>query len=146
MQTKAAAFQQYNQAAILDQLISQMPEMVRSIAEPLNRVDKITVVSTGGDGEGGGTTGVNRIAGDMTSLVAQVPALLEALTGIKMDELLKNVPGTDDNYRKRGSTSTPARTPSGEPRPPYVDAEPVDDAPAEDEEATVAAASDGRSS
>lgn len=146
MKTKAAAFQQYNQAAILDQLISQMPEMVRSIAEPLNRVDKITVVSTGGDGEGGGTTGVNRIAGDITSLVAQVPALLEALTGIKMDELLKNVPGTDDNYRKRGSTSTPARTPSGEPRPPYVDAEPVDDAPAEDEEATVAAASDGRSS
>lgn len=127
MQVKAAAYQEYNQAAILDQLIAQMPEMVRAIAEPLNRVDKITVVSTGGDGQGGGTTGVNRLAGDMTSLVAQVPALLEALTGVRIDELLKHVPGTENNYHESGPRSTPARSPrSTEPRPPYVDAEPVD--------------------
>jgi flotillin len=139
MQIKAEAFQNYNQAAILDQLIGQMPEMVRAIAEPLNRVDKITVVSTGGDGENGGATGVNRLAGDMTSMVAQVPALLEALTGIRMDELLKHVPGTQENYRKRSTAPTPARTPSSsEPRPPYVDAEPVD---GENKEATVASAS-----
>jgi flotillin len=138
MQIKAEAFQNYNQAAILDQLIGQMPEMVRAIAEPLNRVDKITVVSTGSDGEGGGATGVNRLAGDMTSMVAQVPALLEALTGINMEELLRHVPGTQENYRKRGNAPTPARTPSSsEPRAPFVDAEPVD---GEDEEATVAAA------
>lgn len=127
MQVKAAAFQEYNQAAILDKLLSEMPEMVRAIAEPLNRVDSITVVSTGGDGHGGGTTGVNRLAGDMTQLVAQVPALLEALTGIRMDELLKHVPETGEVYRKGGAKPTPARTPSNrEPRAPYVEAEPVD--------------------
>lgn len=126
MQVKAAAFQEYNQAAILDKLLSEMPEMVRAIAEPLNRVDSITVVSTGGDGQGGGTTGVNRLAGDMTQLVAQVPALLEALTGIKMDELLKHVPETGEVYRKGGAKPTPARTPSSRlPRAPYVEAEPV---------------------
>ncbi len=126
MQIKAAAFQEYNQAAILDKLIGGMPEMIRAIAEPLNRVDSITVVSTGGDGQGGGTTGVNRLAGDMTQLVAQVPALLEALTGIRMDELLKHVPETGETYRKGSGKSTPARTPSSrEPRAPYVEAEPV---------------------
>lgn len=145
MQIKAAAFQQYNQAAILDQLIGQMPEMVRAIAEPLNKVDSITVVSTGGDGQGGGATGVNRLAGDMTSLVAQVPALLEALTGIKMDEMLKNVPQTQDQRGRRGGGSTPARTPSdGEPRPPYVDAEPVEEE--QEEEASVGAGQDSRTS
>ena len=122
MQVKAAAYQEYNQAAILDQLLAQMPEMVRAAAEPLNRVDKITVVSTGGDGENG-STGMNRITNDMTTLVAQVPALLESLTGVRLDELLKHVPGTQDNYRSSGKTAT-ARKPSAE-RAEVVDAEPV---------------------
>ena len=129
MQVKAAAFQEYNQAAILDKLLTQMPEMVRAIAEPLNRVDKITVVSTGGDGDGG-TTGMNRITGDMTTLVAQVPALLEALTGFKMDEMLKNMPATKDTYKK----SQPARKPA-ESTTEVVTAEPVT-VPAEDEDVT----------
>lgn len=126
MQIKAAAFQEYNQAAILDKLLTEMPDMVRAIAEPLNRVDSITVVSTGGDGQGGGTTGVNRLAGDMTSLVAQVPALLEALTGIRMDELLKHVPEAGERYSSAAGR-TASRQPSGrETRAPYVDAEPVE--------------------
>jgi flotillin len=130
MQVKAAAYQQYNQAAILDKLLTQMPEMVRAAAEPLNRVDKITVVSTGGDGDGG-TTGMNRITGDMTNLVAQVPALLEALTGFKMDEMLKNVPGTQDTVGSANRTR-PARRPASENNH-VVEAEPVT-VPAEDED------------
>ncbi len=125
MQVKAAAYQEYNQAAILDQLLAQMPEMVRAAAEPLNRVDKITVVSTGGDGENG-STGMNRITNDMTTLVAQVPALLESLTGVKLDELLKHVPGTQDNYRKSPKTAA-ARKPAAEDAE-VVEAEPVEEA------------------
>lgn len=125
MQVKAAAYQEYNQAAILDKLLEQMPEVVRAAAEPLNRVDKITVVSTGGEGTG---TGVNRVTSDVTNMVAQAPALMEALTGFKLDELLKNVPGTQGNYRKSTKTE-PARKPSSE-EAEYIDVEPVD----EDEE------------
>lgn len=126
MQVKAAAYQEYNQAAVLDKLLSQMPEVVRAISDPLTKVDKITIVSTGVDGENG-TTGVNRIAGDMTSLVAQVPALLETLTGVNIEELLKSVPKTDDNYRRSGDNGSRARRSqrtgsSG----PVVNAEPVD--------------------
>lgn len=131
MQVKAAAYQEYNQAAILDQLLEQMPEMVRAAAEPLNRVDKITVVSTGGDGENA-TTGMNRITGDMTTLVAQVPALLESLTGFRLDELLKNVPGTQDNYRQSSRTAQ-ARKPSEETTE-VVDAEPVEESDEEQSE------------
>jgi flotillin len=124
MQVKAAAFQEYNQAAVLDKLLSMMPEVVRAISEPLSKVDKITVVSTG-DGQNS-TTGVNRLAGDMTSLVAQVPALLEGLTGVKLEDLLKHVPETGAGYRQHGERVTPARKPERkEPPTPVVEAEPV---------------------
>src|SRR5579862_877302 len=48
MKVKAAAYQEYNQAAVLDKLLTGMPEIVRAISEPLSKVDKVTIVSTGG--------------------------------------------------------------------------------------------------
>src|SRR5712691_10233913 len=52
MKVKAAAFREYNQAAVLDKLLTGMPEMVRAIAEPLSKVDKVTIVSTGNGNDG----------------------------------------------------------------------------------------------
>jgi flotillin len=88
MQLKAGAFQDYNQAAILDKLLAGFPEVVRAFAEPLSKVDKITVVSTG---SGSDSAGVHRITGDIAQMVAQVPALFEALTGKKVSELMDRV-------------------------------------------------------
>jgi flotillin len=64
-----------------------MAEVVRAMAEPLSKVDKITIVSTGNDG----ATGANRITGEMTKIAAQVPALFEALSGMNLQELMSNV-------------------------------------------------------
>ncbi len=47
MNVKAEAYQEYNQAAVVDKLITGLPEIVRALAAPLANVDKITVVSTG---------------------------------------------------------------------------------------------------
>ena len=88
MQLKAGAFRDYNEAAVLDKLLGGLPEVVRAFAEPLSKVDKITVVSTGGGNEG---AGVNRITADIAQMVAQIPALIEALTGKKMSELMERV-------------------------------------------------------
>src|SRR5213075_539127 len=53
MNVKAEAFQEYNQAAVLDKLITGLPEVVRALSEPLSKVDKVTIVSTGnGDAAG----------------------------------------------------------------------------------------------
>src|SRR5499425_1771981 len=53
MNIKAEAFQEYNQAAVVDKLITGLPEVVRALASPLANVDKITIVSTGnGDAAG----------------------------------------------------------------------------------------------
>ena len=90
MRTKAAAYQEYNQAAVLDKVIGNLPEIVRALAEPLSKVDKISIVSTG---SGDGNLGASRVTGDMVAMLAQVPAVLQAVTGLRMDELLARVPG-----------------------------------------------------
>ena len=87
MQVKAEAYQQWNQAAVVDRLLTNMADVVRAMAEPLSKVDKITVVSTG-DGE---AAGVNKITGDMTKIAAQVPALFEALSGMDIKQLMTSV-------------------------------------------------------
>ncbi len=87
MNVKAAAYQEFNQAAIVDKLISSMPEVVRALAAPLANVDRITVISTG-DGH---AAGLNKITGDLTQMAAQIPALFETLSGMPMNELLSKV-------------------------------------------------------
>jgi len=92
MNVKAEAYQEYNQAAVVDKLITGLPDVVRAMAEPLGKVDKITVVSTGN----GDSAGVNKITGDMTKMAAQVPALFEALSGMQIKELLSKVRAIGD--------------------------------------------------
>ncbi len=87
MNVKAEAYQEYNQAAVVDKLITSLPEIVKALASPLSNVDKITVVSTGD----AATTGMHKITGDITQMAAQVPALFEALSGMQMSELLSKV-------------------------------------------------------
>jgi flotillin len=93
MQLKASAYLEYNEAAVIDKLLGGLPDVVRAFAEPLSRVDKITVVSTGGDGG----AGVNKVTADMAQMVAQVPALIESLTGKKLHELMQQVRRIDSN-------------------------------------------------
>jgi flotillin len=93
MNVKAEAYQEYNQAAVVDKLITNMPELVRALTAPLSKIDKITIVSTGN----GETAGMNKITGDMTSIAAQVPALFEALSGMKMADLLSKVKMIGEN-------------------------------------------------
>ena len=87
MNVKAAAFQEYNQAAVIDKLLTGLPDIVRALSAPLANVDKITIVSTGN----GDSAGMNKITGDIAQMAAQVPALFETLSGMKMSELLGKV-------------------------------------------------------
>src|SRR3974390_309395 len=87
MNVKAAAYQEYNQAAVYDKLITGLPEVVKALASPLCNVDKITIVSTGN----GTSAGMHKLTGDITEMAAQVPALFEALSGTKMSDLLGKI-------------------------------------------------------
>src|SRR5580692_602997 len=87
MSVKAEAYQEWNQAAVIDKLLTNMPEIARALAAPLANIDKITIVSTGN----GASAGMHKITGDMTEIAAQIPALFETLSGMKMSELFGKV-------------------------------------------------------
>jgi len=87
MNVKAEAYQEWSQAAVVDKLITNMADVVRAMSEPLSKVDKITIISTGADGQ----VGANKMTGEMTKIAAQVPALFEALSGMSLQDLMSNV-------------------------------------------------------
>jgi flotillin len=99
MNVKAEAFQEYNQAAVVDKLLTGLPEVVKALASPLANVDKITVVSTGN----GEAAGLNKITGDLTKMAAQVPALFETLSGMDIRELMGKVRQIGDKAAKPGN-------------------------------------------
>ena len=101
MNVKAEAFQEYNQAAVIDKLLTGLPEVVRALAAPLANVDKITVVSTGN----GDAAGLNKITGDLTKMAAQVPALFETLSGMPLADLLGKVRQIGDKSPKADGPS-----------------------------------------
>jgi flotillin len=99
MNVKAEAYQEYNQAAVVDKLITGLPDIVKALSSPLSHVDKITVVSTGN----GNSAGMHKITGDITEMAAQVPALFEALSGMKMADLLGKIRTLGDKSPRRES-------------------------------------------
>jgi len=101
MSVKAEAYQEWNQAAVVDKLITGLPEVVRALASPLANIDKITIVSTG-DGD---AAGMHKITGDLTKIAAQIPALFETLSGMQMSELLGKVRTIGDKAPKPGNGS-----------------------------------------
>ncbi len=88
MEKKAEAWQKYNQAAIIQQLIEALPQVAAAVAQPLSQTDRIVVINSGGDG-----AGASKVTADVTNIIAQVPATLEALTGIDLMEALRSLPG-----------------------------------------------------
>ncbi len=96
MNVKAEAYQEYNQAAVIDKLITNMPEIVKALASPLANVDKITIVSTGN----GNAAGMNKITGDVAAMAAQIPALFETLSGMQISDLLSKVKSIGDKTIK----------------------------------------------
>jgi flotillin len=111
MHVRAGAYQEYNQAAVLDKLIGGMPEVVRALSQSLASVDKITVVSTG-DGH---TPGVSQITGEVARMVAQVPELFETLTGMRVSDLMDRLQGIEAHKVATNGTSimpTRRETPS----------------------------------
>jgi flotillin len=107
MKVKAAAFHEYNQAAVIDKLLTGMPDVVRAMAEPLSKVDKITIVSTGN----GDSAGINKLVMDVSKMIAQAPALFETLSGVKIGDLFARIPALQNPaaLEQRPGDSTPIK-------------------------------------
>jgi flotillin len=88
MQAKAESFKNYNEAAVIEMIMRVMPEIAGKISEPLSKMDKMVIINSG-NGPGGGAS---KLTGDVTQIISQLPPVLEALTGVKFEKLLEQVP------------------------------------------------------
>ena len=88
MQAKADSFKNYNEAAVIEMIMRVMPEIAGKISEPLSKMDKMVIINSG-NGPGGGAS---KLTGDVTQIISQLPPVLEALTGVKFEKLLEQVP------------------------------------------------------
>jgi flotillin len=88
MQAKADSFKNYNEAAVIEMIVRVLPEVAGKISEPLSKTEKMVIINSG-NGPGGGAS---KFTGDMTQILAQLPPVIESLTGIKFEKLLEQVP------------------------------------------------------
>ncbi|MDX1613371.1 MAG: SPFH domain-containing protein [Candidatus Promineifilaceae bacterium] len=86
---KSDAWRTYTQAAIIQQVIDALPQIASAVASPLAKTDRIVVINNGSDGQG---TGSSKVTQDVTDIMSQLPATIEALTGVDLMEILKDLP------------------------------------------------------
>jgi flotillin len=99
MMAKAGAWGKYNEAAIADRLLSILPQLAAAVAEPLSKTEKIVMIN-GGNGDG---VGAHRVTRDVMQIVAELPEVLESLTGKRLDELVAALPKAASGSAKRDS-------------------------------------------
>lgn len=100
MRKKADSFKEYNQAAIIQLIVEALPQIAGQISAPLAKTEKMVIIN-GGSGPGGGAS---KLTGDITTILSQLPPVLESLTGVKFEKLLEQVPALKNAM---GKDSTP---------------------------------------
>jgi flotillin len=96
MRMKAESFKQYNEAAVIEMIMRVLPEVAGKISEPLAKTEKMVIINSG-NGPGGGAS---KLTGDVTQIIAQLPPVIESLTGIKFEKLLEQVPALKNAMAK----------------------------------------------
>ncbi len=74
-------------AAITQLIVDQLPNIVKAAASSLEGVDKVIVM---------GDQGPNGFVSKTVDIAAQMPALVESLTGVDVTKLIRNVVTTKE--------------------------------------------------
>ncbi len=96
---RAEAYRQFNEAAIIQTVLSMLPDIVRAAAEPMAHIDQLTVLSN---------EGASDMVKNVTRTVTEAGATVKGLTGIDIPDLLSQALGT---------TSSDAPTTPTKPKP-----------------------------
>ncbi len=95
---RAEAYRQFNEAAVLQTVLSMMPDIVRAAAEPIGKIQSLTVLST---------EGASDVVRTTTDTLAQASSAVKGLTGIDLPSVIADAMGATPH--------TPAERASGEP-------------------------------
>ena len=81
---RADAYRQFNEAAIIQTVLSQLPEIVRAAAEPMGNIDNLTVLSN---------DGASDVVKNVTRTVTEAGTTVKGLTGIDIPAMLSQAMG-----------------------------------------------------
>ncbi|HEU0237111.1 MAG TPA: SPFH domain-containing protein [Candidatus Limnocylindrales bacterium] len=84
LELRAQAYRQFNEAAVIQTVLSMLPEIVRAAAEPMGNIGSLTVLSS---------EGASDVVKTTTRTVAEAGAAVKGLTGIDIPALLAGAMG-----------------------------------------------------
>jgi len=76
---RAEAYRQFNEAAIIQTVLSMLPEIVRAAAEPMASIGSLTVLSS---------EGASDVVKNATRTVAEASTVVKGLTGLDVPDLI----------------------------------------------------------
>jgi flotillin len=108
---RAEAYRQFNEAAIIQTVLSMLPDIVRAAAEPMGNIDNLTVLSN---------EGASDVVRNVTRTVTEAGTTVKGLTGIDIPQMLSQAMGgatTSDEKRSGGGSGGGGRTRPAPTRP-----------------------------
>ncbi|HEX8398285.1 MAG TPA: SPFH domain-containing protein [Pyrinomonadaceae bacterium] len=95
---KAAAWREFNDSARLQTILEKLPSIIeatapvfKAVAEPMGKIDKIVMIDQGGsNGNGNGSSGINRFAQTSPSIIFGLLQQLQSL-GLTVPEVLSQL-------------------------------------------------------
>lgn len=84
MEKKAEAYAKYNNAAVMEMIIKQLPDIAKAIATPISAIDKVTVIDSGN-----GESGVTSFGGYTPAILTKVLESVKETTGFDLTEVMK---------------------------------------------------------
>jgi flotillin len=117
---KADALAKYGQAAIAQEVISRLPEIVRAAAEPISAISGMTVIST---------DGASALTRSVVSVLSEGQQVVKQLTGLDLSALVSGMASPAADEPRRPST-TSARPAAGSTARPAARAAAAPEAPA----------------
>jgi len=101
---RAEAYRQFNEAAIIQTVLSMLPEIVRAAAEPMGNITQLTVLSN---------EGASDLVKNVTRTVTEANATVLGLTGIDIPGMLNDALGGKDPTGDAGGTPPKPRRGGG---------------------------------
>lgn len=83
MQKKAEAFKQYGDAAKAQMVIEKLPEIAKSVAQPISSIKDVRIYGSTGDG-------ISEMSGNVPTVIKQTMDTVADATGVDMREIMNN--------------------------------------------------------
>ena len=96
LEKKAEAYEKFGKAAIMDMVVKILPQMASEVAKPISAIDSVKIY----DG------GVERVSGNVPTVLKQTFDTIESVTGVDMSDILKSdtiSAKTDRNIKLNGN-------------------------------------------